>query len=357
MNLFGLKNALLIFFLCLVANPLISQSGRVYEFLNLPTSARITGIGGYGVPDIEDDLNMALFYPSLINANMHNDLSLNFVSYFDDIHYGTAAYSHTFERYGSFTGRVQYISYGKFDERDETGQDYGTFSAGEYALVVGWGRQLSDQFFIGSNFKIIGSDFYEYSSFGLAVDVSGSYINQERLFAASLLFRNIGRQITTYHGNHEPLPFEVLAGASKELENAPFRLFAVAHNLQKWDLTFDRQIDSRYMPAQNGDRSEDDIGDFADRLMHHFILGIEFIPIDNLSFHMGYNYRRRQEMKVESRLSTVGFSWGLGIKISRFQFSYGRSNYHLAGAPNHITVAFNTGDVFGGRASSMPNEE
>ncbi len=342
----------------MITNPLISQSGRVYEFLNLPTSARITAIGGYGIPDTEQDINMALFYPSLINSEMHQDLTLNFVSYFDDIHYGTAAYSRTFERLGSFTGRVQYISYGSFDERDETGQDMGTFRAAEYAVVVGWGRQLSDYFHIGSNLKIIGSDFYKYSSFGFAVDVSGSYINHERLFAASLLFRNIGRQITHYHsGNNEPLPFEIVAGASKKLLNAPIRLFGVAHNLQKWDLTYDRQVESGYMSAETKTSREDNIGDFADRFMHHIILGIEFLPTDNLSFHLGYNYRRRQEMKVESRLSTVGFSWGLGVKISRFQFSYGRSDYHLAGAPNHITVLFNVEDVFGGSVKSMPNAE
>ena len=338
----------LVFFLCLVTNNLISQSGRVYEFLNLPSSARVTAIGGYGIPDTESDLNMALFYPSLINTSMHGDLTLNFVSYFADIHYGTAAYSHTFERIGSFTGRVQYISYGQFDERDETGLDIGAFSAGEYAIVVGWGRQLGDNFFIGSNFKIIGSDFYDYSSFGLAVDVSGSYINHERLFAASLLFRNIGRQITYYHGNNEPLPFEIVAGASKKLLNAPFRLFAVAHNLQKYDLTYDRQYVSGGQSVVSEATKENDISDFADLIMHHFILGLEFLPTDNLSFHLGYNYRRRQEMKVESKLSAVGFSWGLGVKVSGFQFSFARSKYHLAGSPNHITVSFNVEDVFGG---------
>jgi len=331
---------------CFIVNPLISQSGRVYEFLNLPASARMTAIGGYGIPDTGDDINMALFYPSLISSAMHQHLTLNFVSYFDDIHYGTAAYSQTFEKLGSFTGRVHYISYGKFDERDEVGEDLGTFSAGEYAFIIGWGRQLSDHFHIGSNLKLIGSDFYRYSSYGIAVDVSGSYINHERLFAASILFKNIGRQITYYHGgNNEPLPFEIVAGVSKRLLNAPIRLFGVAHNLQKWDLTYDRHVESGYMPAETEASREDNIGDFADRLMHHIILGIEFLPTDNLSFHIGYNYRRRQEMKVESRLSTVGFSWGLGLKISRFQFSYGRSHYHLAGSPNHITVLFNVGDV------------
>ncbi len=360
MNKFGVLRFLItFFFLCLVFNPAITQSGRVYEFLNLPSSARITAMGGYGIPDTENDLNMALFYPSLINEEMHQQLSLNFVDYFDDIHYGTAAYSHTFERYGSFTGRIHYISYGEFDETDELGNKLGTFGAGEYSAIIGWGRQLSDNFYIGSNFKIIGSDFYDYSSFGLAADVSGSYINHDELFAASILFRNIGRQVTYYHsGNSESLPFEIVAGASKKLLNAPIRLYGVAHNLQKYDLTYEpRPLYNNNHFEEAGINDETDIFDFADLLMHHFIFGIEFLPTDNLSFRAGYNYRRRQEMQVETRASTVGFSWGMGVKISRFEFSYGRADYHLAASPNHISVSIDIGDVFEGRRVEVDNDE
>lgn len=335
------------FLVCYASFSAISQSGRVYEFLNLPASAHITSIGGYGIPSTEHNIDMALFYPSLINKHIHQKLSLNVVNHFDDINYGTAAYSHTIENYGSFTGRVQYINYGKFNEVDETGRKLGTFKAAEYAIVVGWGRKLSEQFQIGSNLKIIGSDFYEYNSLGLAADVSGSYVNQEQLFAASILFRNIGKQITTYHSrNNEPLPFEIVAAASKELLNAPFRLFFVAHNLQKYDLTYDQHKVTNNAFQQQPEEDANNLEDFVNILMHHLIAGIEILPTDNLKFNVGYNYRRRQELKVESRLSTVGFSWGMGIKISRFQFNYGRSHYHLAGSPNHFSIAFNVDELF-----------
>jgi hypothetical protein len=44
-------------------------------------------------------------------------------------------------------------------------------------------------------------------------------------------------------------------------------------------------------------------------------------------------------MKVASKIGTVGISWGLGIKIYKFQLAYARSAYHLAGSPNQITVS------------------
>ena len=54
---------------------------------------------------------------------------------------------------------------------------------------------------------------------------------------------------------------------------------------------------------------------------------------------MGYNPKRRQELKVDSYLGMVGFSWGLGIKISHFKINYGRSTYHLHGSPNYFSFS------------------
>ena len=33
-----------------------------------------------------------------------------------------------------------------------------------------------------------------------------------------------------------------------------------------------------------------------------------------------------------------GFSWGFGIRISKFHLNYGRASYHLAGASNHFSI-------------------
>jgi hypothetical protein len=68
------------------------------------------------------------------------------------------------------------------------------------------------------------------------------------------------------------------------------------------------------------------------------VLGGEVIIAKVLFIRGAYNYQRRQEMKIADKTSTVGFSWGLGLKVSKFQFSYARSAYHVVGSPNFITV-------------------
>ena len=37
----------------------------------------------------------------------------------------------------------------------------------------------------------------------------------------------------------------------------------------------------------------------------------------------------------------VGFSWGVGFKVSKYRFDYSRSAYHLSGVPNNFSIAAN----------------
>ncbi|MFW5708566.1 MAG: type IX secretion system protein PorQ, partial [Bacteroidota bacterium] len=272
-----------------------TQSGRVYEFINLPSTARITALGGYAVPAFDNDLGMALFYPSLMSRKLPRQLSLNFVDYFGDISFGTAAMNYGFGKAGDFSLAVQYISYGSFIHADEFGNTLGEFSAAEYSVNIGWGRRLTEKFSIGSNIKTIMSSMEEYSSFGLAADISVSYFDPDRLIASSLVFRNIGRQITTYHSNErEQLPFDIVLGVSKKLINAPLRFSFVAHNLHNWDLTYEDPVPSDQITigADNEQTtSQERFNEFSDQLLRHMVFGVEFLPSENFFLGIGYNYR------------------------------------------------------------------
>ena len=139
------------------------------------------------------------------------------------------------------------------------------------------------------------------------------------------------------------MPFEILLGMSQKLEHAPFRFHIVAHNLQQLDLTWEDpdgrtgEID----PITGDVLPVSRIEDLGDKFMRHIIFGIEIIPIEHFSLCAGYNYQRRQELKISTNAAMVGFSLGFGLKISKFHLSYGRASYHLAGASNHFSVSTN----------------
>jgi len=320
-----------------------------YGFLDLSNSARTTAMGGHAFAIQDNDINLALVNPSLINENMNNHLSLSFVNYFAGINYGYALYSKTFKKIGSFTGGAQYLNYGNFILADETGQNLGNFSAADYCMNIGWGRPLDSAFSVGANLKGIYSALDTYTSYGIAVDVAGTYNNPKKNFTASLLFLNIGRQIKPYtSGNYERLPFEIQVGLSKRLQHVPFRLSVVATHLEKFDLTYDSEVNSTPSvdPLTNEPSNPEKVSEFADKVMRHFVFGGELLISKNLIFRLGYNYQRRKEMRIDSKGSTVGFSWGFGIRISQFQFSFARAKYHLYGSPNNITITTNLSNFF-----------
>ena len=334
----------LISFLLILTTSSFGQIGgnSVFKFLNLTSSARSAAMGGNFMAVDDGDITQALFNPSIISTKMDNSLGMSFVDYYTDVNYGFASYAKSFNNIGTYAATIQYVNYGEFTYADKDGTTYGNFTANELSANIGWGRSLDSSFSIGANFKFIYSGLEDYQSYGLAVDVAGSYHIPKNLLTMSLIARNIGTQLKPYTpGNTEPLPFELNFGISQKLKHLPFRWSVLLTNLQKWDLTYE----DVYSNSQNDEeQKKNDFEDFADKAMRHVVIGGEFLPAKFFSLRFGYNYRLRKELGVSSKMSMVGFSWGIGLKISKFYIDYSRVTYHLSGSPNYITIRTSLSD-------------
>ncbi|MFH1321122.1 MAG: type IX secretion system protein PorQ [Bacteroidota bacterium] len=354
----SLDRALLFCFLLftLSQEPGIAQIGgnNTYGFLNLVTSARVSALGGNAISIKDGDLNLAWHNPSLLDSNMHNHLALNFVDYFSDINYGSVIYSKTYEKYGSFSAGAHYIHYGTFIEADETGRIIKEFTADDYALIIGWGKNVvpknysgNSVFSIGANLKMIFSMLEQYTSFGAALDLSGTYHNAGRGLTVTTVVKNAGIQLKGYNKkNREPLPFEIQLGISKKLKHAPFRLLVVAQHLEKWDMTYKYPNSSvpDIDPITNEEIKEEKRT--GDKLMRHFIIGGEFLITKNFHLRAGYNYQRRKELQVSTRTALTGFSGGFSFKVYKFNIGYARASYHLVGGPNYFTITTNLSEFY-----------
>jgi hypothetical protein len=114
------------------------------------------------------------------------------------------------------------------------------------------------------------------------------------------------------------------------------------NHIEKWDLSYDDPNNPDNIDPFTGEpQSKSGIARFGDNLMRHIVIGGEITPIKSLSFRIGYNYQRRQELKINDKVGMVGFSWGIGLKISKYELSFARSTYSLAGSPNYFTFTFN----------------
>ena len=331
-------------------NAICQIGGKAFQFLDMTNSARVAALGGKSVAIHDDDLNIAYYNPSIVSEGMSNQFVLNYVNYFAGINYGYASYARSFDKIGNFAAGIHYLNYGSFIGADENGMKTSDFHAAEYAFNLIYSRKIDSLFHVGVNLKPLYSSLETYSSFAIAIDAGITYHNPDMLFTASLVIRNLGTQITTYYpnGDYESLPLDISIGISQGLKHAPFKFYIIADHLEKFDLTYTTEKDEQdRLNAFTGDENKENKFDVSmDKVMRHFIFGTELSITRNLILRFGYNYRRRQEMKISNNPGTVGFSWGLGIRISKFHISYGRSAFHMTGSPNYFSLAMNLSEFY-----------
>ncbi len=317
---------------------------KTYQFLELTNSARIAALGGTQVALADStDLNLPWHNPALLHRGMNNHFLANYVNYLADINYGYVAYVPRLNLKGNLAFGMQYINYGEFREATETGELTGNyFNAGEYALNVIYSDGYK-RLRYGANLKPVYSVFESYSSFGMAADLGVAYSSKDSLTNVGLVARNIGGQFTTYYDNaaREAIPFNLQAGISRRLRHAPVILSLTMQHLTNWDLAWYEEEDEQTLETWY-QRQES----FAKQIMRHAVLGVEILPSDNFILRAGYNYQRRQELKFNERLSTVGFSMGFGVKIKRFRLDFASSRFHLAGSSNLFSLAINLNEHF-----------
>lgn len=333
---------------------LFSQVGgkHTYKFLTTPNSSRIAAMGGNNVSHYDDDLNFAHQNPGLLRSEMTDRIMLNYINYFSDINLGQVSYAKNLSDIGIFSAGIQYSNYGKFLHTDEIGTIFGDFVPAEYAISVSHARPIiNEKFNIGASLKLIYSDFWTYSSYGVAIDAGISYIDTAKLFSAGLAIKNLGSQLKPYtKGNYEPLPIDLQIGITKKFAHAPIRFSLTAQDLFNWKLASYESIfkNENIVMGEEKPRKSffNKLGDAGDEFIRHFILGVELVPHKNFYISLGYNYRRRAELALPTRTKLVGMSIGFGLKLSKFNISYGLASYHLAGASNHFSVGLNLNSFY-----------
>ncbi len=316
-----------------------------YQFLELTNSARVAALGGTQIA-LHDttDLNLPYTNPALLDSAMDNRILVNYVNYLTDINYGYASYAKTYDGIGNFALGMHYINYGDFKEATETGELTGNnFTAAEYALNIIYSNNYK-RLKYGAILKPILSSFESYQSFGIAVDLGLSFTSKTGLTNVALVASNMGTQITTYYdnGNREKIPFNLQAGISRRLKHAPLIFSITMQNLSNWDLANPEPDPNSDNETSIFERDES----FGKQIMRHTVLGIEILPSKSFILRAGYNYQLRQELKFDDNASSVGFSFGFGVKVKRFRLDYANTRFHLAGSSNLFSLAINLNESF-----------
>lgn len=339
-----MKCKLLFFATFILGSLSFAQTGgqATYQFLDLDFNARSLGLGGDFIALKDGDINLAVANPASITEKMDGSLALNHFLYPSGINYGQLAFGKTFDEVGTFIGHLRYVSYGKFTRTDIAGVEQGGFTAGDYALGVGYGKNLNKYFSVGANLNLIFSHLDTYTSFGFGVDVASTFYDEESNITATIVARNVGYQVKGYtEDNHEPLPIEVLAGISYKFHHAPFRFSVIGTDLTAWDLTYNDPALEPTVDQLTGDTIPVPRASFVQKVAYHTNFGVELIPSDNFYVRIGFNYQRRNALGIIDRKGASGFSFGFGLKTKKIEFNYGLAFYSAVGASNVFGITTN----------------
>ncbi|MBA4311721.1 MAG: hypothetical protein C0417_03730 [Chlorobiaceae bacterium] len=290
------------------------QGNTVYEFLRNEPSARVAALGGSFLM-ASDDPNTIFYNPAGIATLSSTKLSIGFMKHLLDINAGFLSYGMELKDIGMIGAGVKYINYGDFKRTGEEGQDLGTFKAGEFAFILGYGAELIENLNYGVNAKFIYSSIAEVNSSGAALDFGLSYFAIPRMLHVGASVTNLGTQFDPYMNTREKLPLDVAVGAAVYPEHLPAIVFIDFHKLTESE--------------QN----------FIDHLKH-FSIGVEFLASPNFQLRVGYNNERRQELELGQTAGMAGFSVGGGFFNDMYNVDYGFTSLGKIGAIHRINIGF-----------------
>lgn len=341
-----MKTILLIFSL-FVGHLCLSQIGgqTVYSLLELSYNARSVGLGGNFITAKDNDINLGVANPSLLNSEMNNRISLSQAIHAGKLNIGMLSYGYTINDKNTISTHIRYVSYGKMTRMDKAGNENGSFSPFEYVIGAGYSYQLNPRISLGANLNIIGSHLESYFSYGTSIDLAGTYTSKDETFLATALFKNVGFQFNAYNDTRNKLPANFQLGVSYRLKHAPFRFSILAHHLNQWDLTYNDPNAQPIVDMLSGDTIPVKKAGFFEKLGQHFIFQLEVLATKNIHIRAGFDYYGRQTLKLENKPAISGLALGLGLHFKRFSLDYGFRYYSKAGFNNVISFSLNIGKL------------
>jgi hypothetical protein len=327
--------SILIINFVLLGNAQTIGGNSIYNFLKLPATPQLTGLGGVNISNISNDIGLSFNNPALLRPSMHAQLTTVFNSMYAGIKNYHAMMGYTSEKLQTnFSLGTQYFDYGTIAQTDASGNVLGTFRPGDYVAQISGSRKYLERWYYGATIKFIHSNYGLYRSDGLAMDVGVAYYDSTSLLQVSVLMKNMGVQLKKYEGtNGDDLPFDIQAGITKRLKNAPLQFSLTAQHLHQFNIRYN---DTSF----NNDNGFNQTGKAPitlDKIFRHIVIATQVYVGDKLEITAAYNHLRRAELNIYNATNgSNGFSLGVGVLFKKIQIRYARAYYQNNTAYNQF---------------------
>ena len=313
-HIFSLVWALLLF----QAETFSQESTSIFNFLSLPNSSHVVGLGGNNISLVQDEIQTATTNPALLSNISDKSIGANFMSYMQGCKAGGAAYAQTAGSRGTWGAFVHFVGYGSMKETNLAGEILGDMKPLDFCIGGQYSYMLTDRLSGGATGKIIYSHYGEFSSCALAVDLGLNYFIEEKNFSISAVARNIGGQVKKFGNVGERLPFDLRIGFTKGLGHAPIDISVTMVDLTHW--------------SQSDYFSSDGKVSGGRIFTNQFEIGVDAYPIPIIYVCAGFNFRRAFEMKAAGSSHAAGLSFGAGVNLKKLKVGLAYAKYHI-GAP------------------------
>lgn len=292
------------------------SNANTFNFLRDFSNARSSALAG-SVISIDNDLDMIIFNPAVLNTVNNNNISVTFLKHALDINSGAVQYVLPFIwEDGKFSVSALFTNYGAFDYVDKNGVFKGTFTSNDLALGANYSNILDTNLHYGVGIKFIYSNIEKYSSTAVALDAGILYKFSDERTNFAVSFLNVGTQLSTFDGVVESIPNDLRIGFNHKLKGMPLLFNLSFVNLaEKTNKFFER--------------------------FKNIAVGGEFNIGKYVDFRVGYSNFVRNALNNELDKGLAGFSTGLGIKTDYIFIDYGASIYSGALYLHRFTLKFN----------------
>lgn len=293
------------------------ESQTEYNFLRLPVSAHAAALGGENITIIEDDPSLGFSNPALAASVSDKTIGVNYMNYMSGANMGSATFNRVINDKMTWAVGGEFINYGSIKEVDENNVQTGTFSANDFAVGGTFTYLLLKNVVGGITAKFVYSSLGSYNSLAMGVDLGLNWYEPEHEWSVSVVAKNLGGQLKAYDEKYEKMPIDVQVGVSKRLGTSPLRLSATLVDLTHYDYRF----------------------------VNHLDFGVDVLLSDNIWIGGGYNFRRADEMNIQSNdddesSHMAGLSVGAGLNLERFKINIAYGKYHVSSGSLLINLAY-----------------
>lgn len=298
-----------------------------FQLLELSSNARSAALGGRTISLAGDDISQFFSNPASADSARRGDIFFNLNPFFTDIFVFNGAYGFNVKDLDGFVFGLTYAGYGSFDETDPTGIELGNFDANDYMLSIGKSHQLGP-ITLGASLKYLNTTIDTYGASAFLSDIGGVFRVTEN-WTLGMSFNNIGFIVRRSVGFESfEVPIGVYLGTSFKPAYMPFRFTLTSNNLV--DENFIEEIESEGRSNRG-----------VEQILRRIGIGAELLLSDNFQLLVGYNHKRKQELKLEEISGGAGFSYGLMANIKGIELRFSRATFHAAGGSSFISIRTN----------------